>query len=286
MSNVLINSSTTTLKSRSTNVWGSKPPFVYESAFSDGAVGQTITDFPTPFAIEYSNDIAGVDGGTQVAKLSPAFEAKYFGGKIMNCDYSSGDDIWVSWYQYFPTGFIFANGINGDANGGAAAIKWLRLQFEGTSERITLGVHATGGWTGGAALTEMQYDWVIGEAMDWVNRHGSQANFFDTETTPKIPLQQWHQVQMHVHLSAGDSVNADGDGFIRTWVDDTYLGQINHNTMPISGTSNLKSIWMGDYWNGGAPQTQSWYVDRVRIADSAPSTLDAGGRPYIATVGS
>tara|TARA_R110001632_G_scaffold90907_1_gene195094 strand:- start:1110 stop:1976 length:867 start_codon:yes stop_codon:yes gene_type:complete len=287
MGNVIVSSITRTPVAQGGGVWGglgAGESYIYETDFEAGVLGQGITDFVTTFNTTYSNDITGPDGSAQVAKMSPPFQAKYFGGNMLNVDYGAGSDIWVSWYQYFPTGFIFANGINGDGNGGAGALKWLRLQYVGNSERVTLGIDATGGWTSGPALEEMQYDWIAGEAMNWVERHGNVNYFYDDPTTPKIPLQQWHQVQMHIHLSAGDTVVGDGDGFIRTWVDDAYLGQVDRNTMPING-NKLTSIWMGDYWNGGAPQTQSWYADRVRIADQPPTTTDSGGRPYIAPVG-
>ena len=40
-------------------------------------------------------------------------------------------------------------------------------------------------------------------------------------------------------------------------------------------------FYLFSYWNGGAPQTQTMYVDDIIVTSQTPTTKDAQGNPYI-----
>jgi len=43
----------------------------------------------------------------------------------------------------------------------------------------------------------------------------------------------------------------------------------------------FNSMWLGDYWNGGSHQSNTFYTQDVIASKATPTTLDAGGRPFI-----
>ena len=259
----------------------------YSTSFESGTLGASVapTDFVSEFGTTYNDDIVGPIGSGKVAKVEKLITEKYFGGPIVDMGgLGEGAEVWCKWAQYFPAGFVFANGVNGDGGGSAGRIKWMRFQYTGGSDRITMEADATSGFSPGdtGGIDYFQPETVIGENMDWVSRYGGQAIFLDSVATPKIALGTWHELQMYIKLSVGDSVTGDGTGVIRSWIDSTLISEDIRNTLPVSGTSSLESIYLGNYWNGGFPQSQKFYIDDIKILTTAPATLDASGNPYIA----
>jgi len=255
--------------------------------FNSGTEGASITEFSkvsAPLKSAYSSEVESPTGGGLVMRIHNETGNKTFGGRIVDLDLGEGDEVWVRWYQYFPNGFKFANGTNGDANGGAGRLKWMRFQYSGNSDRITFEIDATGSCAAPCnfSKTQMQAESIIGEAQNWKERYGNQMISLDMPAETARPTAQWHSIQMYMKLSTGSADLSDGDGLIRLWVDDHLVGEYQRNTLPISGSSNLKSIWLGNYWNGGFPADQHFYVDDIIITNALPATLDSLGNPYIA----
>lgn len=260
--------------------------------FDAGTNATRITEFVMPGTpsvfekLQYSPDKVGPSGTGKVVKVEKLITQKYSGGNMVDIPVpmDEGEEIWCRWYQYFPAGFVFANGVNGDDGGSAASIKWMRFQFTGNSERITLLARATGGFAPGdtGGVDYFQPVSLAAEGFDWVSRYGNQGLFFDGGSTPQRAAGSWHAVQMYLKLSRGDVSTGDGDGVIRIWVDEDLVDETFQSTLPQGASQKLESVWMGDYWNGGYPQDQAHYIDDVVITTEAPLTLDAADNPFIA----
>jgi hypothetical protein len=267
---------------------------LFKADFENSTVGNSVQEFAnssTPAKTTYDNSITGPFGGQRVVRQENTSNNKSFGGNIHNFSpaLGVGDEVWVRWYQYFPSGFVFANSTNGDNNGSGGKVKWMRFQLgTGGGARMTFKPRATPSCTAPCSngKTDFEPAHVSGEGMGWQlneGRHNQRDPNFSNP--PSIGPGQWHAVQMYLRLSKGDVPNGDGNGLIRVWVDDTLIGEFQRNTLPPVGHANeglkLRSIWWGNYWNGGLPQDQHWYTDEMIITSDKPDTLDSGGRPFI-----
>ena len=75
--------------------------------------------------------------------------------------------------------------------------------------------------------------------------------------------------------------SSGGKARIRIWINDQFLAELTDVTTLDSASSSVSSIWWGNYWNGGFPLDQYWYLDEMIITTNKPNTVDSGGRPYI-----
>ncbi|MDG1772705.1 MAG: hypothetical protein P8H32_04625 [Oceanicoccus sp.] len=254
--------------------------------FETGEEGDSITEFHSlkrPENATYSTEVAGPYSGEKVLKIEQKKTEKYFGGKIANVDLGEGKEIWVRWYQFFPEDFAFANGVNGDDLGGAGSIKWLRFQYPGVSERITLLMDATYRCYDPCTdhLNSLVPEKFVGELQGWKERYGStSAVYIDKEN---YPLGEWHAMQVYLKLSKGSSDKGDGNGLIRMWMDDKLIAEFQRNTMPVNGGA-LRSIWLGDYWNGGFPKDQHWFIDHLDVSTEQPVGTDSHGNYFIVPI--
>ncbi|MEW7277520.1 heparin lyase I family protein [Aquimarina sp. 2201CG1-2-11] len=110
---------------------------------------------------------------------------------------------------------------------------------------------------------------------------GTDNDFLDIEAV--FPKDQWFALQIAVKVSNGS------DGFVRAWIDDTFLGEKKGPTFPEE--ASIMDWGIGDYWNGvpwtdGEAGRTAFWIDEIILATDiegygAPTTLDKGGRPYI-----
>jgi len=100
-----------------------------------------------------------------------------------------------------------------------------------------------------------------------------------------VPRDQWFTLQMAVKVGS-----ADNSGFIRTWLNGNFVGELITATSNPSKTS-IGRWGIGDYWNGipwtnGTTATDSFWIDDIILAsDYGPYggilKQDSGGRLYI-----
>lgn len=219
--------------------------------------------------VEYSSDQA-VDGRGQSCRTWIDAGDNFFGGRYLSLDtpVGDGDDIWMRQGLFFPEGFCF--GFGDSPGDGWGAIKWMRIEFDnggaggGPGNRLTLQL---GNVAGQACNDETE---VYGATREYAGNANLRP-----ESSPPIPTGEWHMVQWHVHLATDDGA------FIRFWVDDTYLGQVDDVTLG-APDRQIAFINYGDYWNGSPFEDASWYTDEIIMTVETPDTLDAAGNPYIA----
>ena len=259
---------------------GPVPTYVpfFVTSFEGGSAGQMVADFvnpTTPMKLSYSDEIAGPFGDALVARQENQATNKNFGGRIVDVALGKGEQVWVRWFEYLPDDYCFANGTNGDANGGSGKMKWMRFQYPGNSTRVTLQVTGTPSCAAPCSdcMTELQIESIVGEAMGWDNQRHVVGG-------PGFERGRWHAIQVYMFLD-DVPVDAGGEGRFRIWVDDVLLAEGTDKATLDAATSEVRSIWWGNYWNGGFPNDQHWYMDEIVMTSEAPNTLDADGFPYI-----
>lgn len=208
----------------------------------------------------------------------------WFGGRFtLPTMIPEGYSVWFRARFYLPStvpmGYCFGTSDTGDAAtcgkpaDGSGTTKWLVMAPDTGTSRLYMNLmtprRAMGLDNGLRLVSEPQND----------------GNFVDNTTV--IPRDQWFSLQIQINLSS-----ATNGGYIRAWIDDTYIGQHTKKTLDASGYK-LKEWGLGDYWSGvpwtdgNVSRTADFWMDDVIIATDytgygAPLTTDSGGRPYIA----
>lgn len=244
-----------------------RPNLAWSAA--NGVAGRTLSGIEMQQGTAYSSDIPGPFGSAVTAKQTQTAGLLWFGGYPLKVSLREGADLWIRIYQFFPNDFCFSYGTA--ENDGWGATKWIRAQTTGGRSTIEMGTagpldddrYGFKRWPTCGTVTAMYGD---------INEMGAGNRPFPNYTSAPIVRGRWQAIQVQWHFSSSG-------GFTRGWVDDVYLGQSNHTTLP-SGAA-LEEIIYGDYWNGGAPKNQAFYFDEIVITTTAPNTLDSGGRPFI-----
>jgi len=212
-----------------------------------------------------------------------ATDANFLAGRFLPHNLGQGDEIWVRFRTFFPTGFNF--------DAGSGNLKFFRID------------HGPG--SGGNKGHGAHIDWYVcdvGDGSDptnvgywnWINEsdHFWYPNTGDpivrAHTIPTgIVRNTWQTWNFYYKLNSVAS-----SGRIRLWRDSTLIVDTNvyrtlgsaTNVIGSTSDGSCQGIMFVTYWNGGSPQAQSCYVDDWTIYDSitgAPSNTDSGGRPWI-----
>lgn len=255
---------------------GPTPDYVpfYRADCDDGALG-TRAEGPDALSrvigedpkVVYSDDQA-VDDVGQSCRSWATVGGNFFGGRYLEPQEAigDGDDIWMRHALFFPDGFCF--GFGSTPSDGWGSTKWMRIEFDGSmggspGNRLTLQL---GNFAPMGCNDQFR---VYGATREYI-----QAANLRPPTDMLLSTGQWHMVQWQVHLATDES------GFIRFWVDDEFLGQVDAATLG-APEREIAFIQYGDYWNGSPFEDVSWYVDEIIMTTQAPNTTDALGQPYI-----
>ncbi len=97
-----------------------------------------------------------------------------------------------------------------------------------------------------------------GRKLRWL---GSRASITPIFHPSRIGL--WHCVEAHARLNDPGAAN----GLVELWIDDRPEAQNrNLNFVGAFTQYGINAIFLENYWNGGAPQTQSRYFDRFIVS--------------------
>ena len=221
----------------------------------------------------FSADVAGPHGEAQVLKLTiPQWDgvgssaSMFFGGGLVGSSFplDSDQDLWFRLYHYFPTSFCAGADSAGDYWG---PVKWVRVEWTDGAKMT----YELGGFNQGSCASAASAPYPYLGTKEYFP---DQSNmYFPTQVV--LQRDQWVALQFHMHTGSS--------GFLEGWVDDTYLGRANASIIPSTFTNkSIGSIVIGDYWNGGSYQANTWYVQDLIATTQTPDTLDSGGLPYIA----
>lgn len=172
-----------------------------------------------------------------------------------------GGEIWVRVRTYMPAGF------NYDSNGEGNHLKFLRVH------------------TRSDATENLGYNDI------YINPKGTIPPFqfiYEGEQvwsmigalTDVISLGGWETYEFYVKL---DTVPVSKGGSARAifWKNGLLMADIKDRVTLSSTAAYSDRTHLFTYWNGGAPATESMYVDDVIVTTDTPATKDLLGNPYI-----
>jgi hypothetical protein len=232
--------------------------------FESGAVGTSCNRKSDGFsdlagAAVYSTEQAL--GGTQCAKLTVQSGAEGFGqwgGAVtFPQNVGQGGHLWVQLKIYIPASFIIDTPSNG-------SLKYIRIR-QATS---------VGGNAGFFDLQMQDDDKAAGEGDFRMLKEGQAVwqNFgADGTLTRDTVLTHTLHMVMDATLPA-----SGGTSRIRFWQGNTKLVDSGTIKTLINATDYADALYLFTYWNGTAPQTQSLYVDDIRISSDASPSWAAG----------
>lgn len=233
------------------------------SGGTNGSLASGSTAFIAPESRTiFSNAITGPYGEPIVCRTGfTAQDQGAFGGQLWggSLSVSDGDDLWIRVWDYFPSTWNFGYSPNNPTNDGWLATKWFRYFFSSGGDNC---------WqTAGA-----------GNLWGLTCESGGNFNLdYPTAgiTAPTLPRNQWICRDYHVRHHNNASL-----GFIRAWQDGVFIGQIN-GTTKAAGAVNITQFLVGNYYNGGAPGAQVYYMANIIVTTQTPDAVDSGGRPLI-----
>ena len=165
-----------------------------------------------------------------------------------------GDETWFRLCVYFPAGFDFTCD---------PVIKFMRTNNGGGFNDVF--IRSAGTLQGGNELVPASYD---------------EYKFISAP----LATGQWHVIEQYLKFGAVTGDGTDNSTSIsRIWLNGDLIMNDRVSRNIVSNHTVLGSFW-GSYWNGGSPVDQSYYVDDVIWTNTAPTTVDSNGYPFIGTI--
>jgi len=211
------------------------------------------------------DDPKGIYGKVVKDIMTAGQEDKCWGGiydlKAQEDHYlASGDEIWIAFRLLLPTG--------------SSTVANPRLKF------LRLNIYNAALSTIGYIDTLLP---ILASADAWVYSNevlpGAPITQLSSDDSTRPDLDQWQTWEFHIVLD-DTAAGSGGTGKVEFWKNSTIVGALNVATL--SADSQLgRRVLVHDYWNGGAPQNQTFYW-----TDFACAVKSAGWRddtPYLVT---
>lgn len=239
-----------------------------------GTVGSSLSNITSSIRAVYSNDVAGPFGGSVVAKDAIPSGGTAYGMTWLNnrspAIASHGDTIWFRVFVYFANDFAFNYGTSpGDGWGG---LKFIRFEDNdgNPGNRYTFQLAVTAQAAGTRTTSHIK------GATDEVGAAPNLNDFFSPTPSDLITRGAWHSIEVSMKVANATT----NDGYIRVWIDDTYVGEVSGVDNVGTGFA-IDTLVLGNYWNGSTTQANTWYWDELILTTETPNTTDSGGRPFI-----
>lgn len=107
----------------------------------------------------------------------------------------------------------------------------------------------------------------------WVYE-GSQTGFTQISRDP-IVKGQWETFEYYTKFTT-----SDGPSNVRVYKNGKLIHESSSKTINTS-SMYMTSLYLLEYWNGGAPADQSAYFDEIIITNKVPKQIDGNGNPYL-----
>lgn len=235
-----------------------------ELDFNKGAAGQKVSGMGAQGRTVYSAERAYE--GSQSARLTiHKGEEGYgvWGGYIPHpTNLKRGDELWFRVRTFFPTGFDYYS------HSGGGRLKFLRFSTlnakTGKSEGYNdIYIDKKGSSTPFKFIFEGENRWAnVGKSSHW----------------PSFDL--WETYEFYVKFDAVPK-SEGGHALIRFWKNGELLAEISDRKTLRSVESQVGRTLLFTYWNGGAPRTQSMWVDDLVLTSERPQSKDSHGNPFI-----
>jgi len=184
-----------------------------------------------------------------------------------------GGQLWMRVHTFMPTGFDY------DSTGEGNHLKFLRYHTATTAG-------ANGGYddiyinpSGNANPFQFIYEgeqvWdLIGTAA------GTLVGNLMGTNKDVIQLGVWETYEYWVKFDTV-SVKNGGQAEVRFWKNGALMADLTDRITLSNASLIVDQTNLFTYWNGGAPATQSMYVDDLVLTTDTPSAKDAAGNSYI-----
>ncbi len=256
--------------------------WVITADFEQGNVGDKAM-LPNPDAFHsHANDsryasspvLSGNQSGSvtvQGGDTSGGF-GKWGGSWKFPAPLKENDEIWFRVWVYYPIDFNFSSS-------SPEGMKFMRIHVasangdnEGYHHNYIKQVGNRGGlFVGGE---------VIGPDGKTIfdNKPMNELRGNNNTGIAKVTLGQWHAFEQYVKFSS-----KPGQGIRRTWHNGKLVMEDKQTATLGSSSSISDFIYIWTYWNGGAPKTQTAYIDNVTITSDPPGNTDSNGNLFIGT---
>lgn len=225
--------------------------------FNSGLVGQQSEgtsdsfDGAAGFA-SYSSD-RSFEGGKS-ARLRVDSGTTGFGNWGGIIDFPSalvqGQELWLQLYIFIPQDFVILTPSNG-------SLKFLRIRTK-----------TAAGGNGGYNDIQLVDD--ANQTNSFRMLKEGQNTWFRFGTAGSFQKGSWQRVSVHISFHSVSAASG-GSGRIRIWQNGKLLTD-EPRIQTLSGADHsADSFYLFTYWNGGAPKTQSLWVDDIRMASFRPS---------------
>lgn len=233
--------------------------------FEKGAVGSKVSTFGANGRTVYSTE--HVYEGKQSAKMTiRKGEEGYglWGGYVAHPKrLRKGDELWLRFRAYFPEGFDHYS------YSGGGRLKFLRHDTRNGS---------TGRPEG---YVDIYFDTPkASSAFKFIFEGQQKWSNIGTKSNDLPRLGSWETYEYYVKF---DSVpkSEGGEATVRFWKNGELIGEINNlKTLKYSDSYTTRTL-LWTYWNGGAPQTQSMWIDDLVLTSDTPAGRDKHGNPYV-----
>lgn len=171
-----------------------------------------------------------------------------FGGTItLPSTLSKGNTLWLDLYAFFPTGFVIDTPTNG-------SLKFIRIR-QRTAASTHVGYFDLSLCDDDGAVDPQQFRMIKEDTSGWVSFGASGS----------VTRNAWHRISMQLVL---DNVlqSSGGTARVRVWQNSSLLVDNATIRTMLNATDVASDFYLFTYWNGTAPQTQSCYIDNIRIA--------------------
>jgi len=166
-----------------------------------------------------------------------------------------GQEIWGRMYVYFKSPWSWNAATNANCGCRLKTLRFHKKQPDGSN----------GGYAD--ILMNLPSGTVLGGV-----EFSSAGNLF---TKVKLLPDTWYALELYTKLHPTN-------GIIRIWVDgNLVVEKLNFNTASPTGAEVMNFAYVMGYWNGGAPQNQTQYIDDIIITTDRPADQDAQRNPMI-----
>lgn len=189
-----------------------------------------------------------------------------------------GDEIWYRVFIYYPQDWIFGNGPKGLrihlADNAGGNIGYFDYFILGNQLNLASEIGSSLDVVGGGPCP-------YGSNPNWKQFRCNMEKLGNPQKNLiNVTKGTWHAFEMYVKLH-----HEPGKAMYRAWYDGQLIFEDPLTATMKSPTDQADFIYLFTTWNGGAPATQSNYIDDLLITNEIPSNRDSKGNPFIGTGG-
>jgi hypothetical protein len=245
----------------------------YTENFNEGAVDQSIQG-SVPLTQASGGTTFSTDYGlmeTTSAKMSIAEGETGFGtwGAAWNFPepLAEGDELWISFSIYIPSSFVIDTPRNG-------SLKFIRIRTKNSDGSL-------GGYNDFQIVDD---DTTLNSVYRYINEERADLGWSligeRSSIESLLPRDRWFNLEIYFRFDE-KSEKEGGNANIKVWIDNTRIWDAQEVATLGDSTDHADAFYLFTYWNGGAPKTQSLYIDNLEITTSEPTKRDTQNFPFI-----